>query len=169
MRRHAAHSPHASRSKASLDRGCRQFTAAPAALAMRRLPTPAGPASRSDGGRESCAIARDSSVTTRRWPMIEEKGTGGFVIRDSRLSSEDPAPETTLLGLLLRRRCLRRRRRRTDDPSRDDWRVRWFAAGAHVTRRGGGFERGECARSRAVPAVNRAVVDRLAATHKIFG
>ncbi len=87
IRRQAGHSPQASRagSAASLSVrlepdttsccGLRQFTASAIAKAVRRLPTPAGPASSSAGGSVSRATAPESSVKRRRWPTIVRKGT----------------------------------------------------------------------------------------------
>jgi hypothetical protein len=45
------------------------------AMAARRLPTPAGPASSVAGGSVPRATARDSSAISRRWPTIREKVT----------------------------------------------------------------------------------------------
>src|SRR3954470_9589719 len=75
MRRHAVHSPQASRSRSPDETGCRQLIAGATATAVMRLPTPAGPAMNTAGGIESRAIARASSVRTRECPAIVRKGT----------------------------------------------------------------------------------------------
>ncbi len=98
------------------------------ATAVRRLPTPAGPASSSDGGSVSRAIARESSATRRRWPMIEREGHRADAYRersvarnlaplglarssDSRSSAaEDARPEAASSSAAPSARCRRRRR-----------------------------------------------------------
>ena len=55
--------------------GVRQLRVRAIATAVRRLPTPAGPAKSSDGGSVSCATARDSSETSRRCPTTDRKVT----------------------------------------------------------------------------------------------
>src|SRR5262245_54610356 len=45
------------------------------ATAVRRLPTPGGPASSTAGGIESRAITRESSDRRREWPTIVRNGT----------------------------------------------------------------------------------------------
>src|SRR5262245_48154539 len=45
------------------------------ATAVRRLPTPGGPASSTAGGIELRAITRESSDSRREWPTIVRNGT----------------------------------------------------------------------------------------------
>jgi hypothetical protein len=79
MRRHDGHCPQPSRSSRSVVFGSVQLIAWASSSATRFLPTPAGPANSSAGGSVSRAIARDSRVTSRRWPTTCSRG-----IRDLR-------------------------------------------------------------------------------------
>ena len=81
MRRHAGHSPHPSwrESSRSLMAGT-QFSAWATATAVSRLPTPSGPEKIRLGVSVSRAIARESSVSSRRWPMTSRKGMIGRIV-----------------------------------------------------------------------------------------
>ena len=170
MRRHDAHFPHASRSNSLVTTGSRQFAARAIASATRRLPTPAGPASSSAGGSVLRAIARDSNVNRRRWPITSGYRTWNLELQipERLLLAEYPSPEPALLRLFW---FWTRRRRR--------WRWRGLS-GVRSRLRGGGFSRRRRStrrdevgqrpeRVRQNPAMDRARLSWLRALDEVFG
>src|SRR6266508_181209 len=64
--------------RGSSDCVSRQFRACATAIAVRRLPTPAGPENSRLCWSESCWIDLDNSSTSRWWPRISRNGMARF-------------------------------------------------------------------------------------------